>query len=198
MKHEDLRVCFIGDSYVNGTSDPECLGWVGRVSVAARQKSYNLTSYNLGVRRETSTDIAKRWRQEVQPRFPSSCTPFVVFSFGVNDTTLEEGQPRVPESQSVGQTREILHLAKQIYTVTMIGPPPNADAEQNLRTRRLSHLFAKVAETERVPFLSVFDQLAEDTVWMSEVRTGDGAHPGAAGYARLASLVEAWPNWWFY
>jgi len=54
-----------------------------------------------------------------------------------------------------------------------------------------------VAENEGVPFLDVFDQLAEDAVWMSEVTGGDGAHPSAAGYARLAALVDAWPAWWF-
>ncbi len=198
MKDRDLRVCFVGDSYTNGTSDPTCLGWAGRLAVAARQKGYNLTYYNLGVRRETSVDIVKRWRQEVQPRFPSNCTPFVVFSFGVNDTTLEEEQTRVPEAQSVANARTLLHTAKQCYSVLMIGPPPNADAEQNIRTRRLSHLFAKIAQNEDAPFLSVFDQLATDEVWMSEVRAGDGAHPGTAGYARLAALVAAWPNWWFH
>ena len=198
MKDQDLRICFVGDSYINGTSDPEYLGWTGRVSVAARRKGYNLTCYNLGVRRETSSDIAKRWQQEVRTRLPSSCMPFVVFSFGVNDTTIEEGQTRVPEMQSVVNAREMLRAAKQRYSTIMIGPPPNADAEQNLRTQRLSSLLAEVAESEGVPFLSVFDQLATDGVWMNEVTTGDGAHPSAAGYAKLAALVEAWPGWWFH
>ena len=197
LKDKDLRICFIGDSYVNGTSDPECLGWAGRVAVAARRKGYSLTYYNLGVRRETSADIAKRWQREVQARFSSSCTPFVVFALGANDTTLEDGQLRVAEARSVETVREMLRTAKQYYAVVMIGPPPSADAEQNLRTRHLSFLFAEVAKSEEVPFLSVFDQLAADTIWMSEVHTGDGAHPDAAGYARLAALVESWPDWWF-
>lgn len=198
MKHEDSRICFVGDSYINGTNDPEYLGWVGRVAVAGRRKGYNLTSYNLGVRRETSTDIAKRWRQEVQPRLPNSCQPFVVFSFGTNDTTLENGHLRVNESQSIENARGMLRAAKQISSVVMIGPPPTADGAQNLRTHRLSHLFAEVAATEAVPFLSVFTQLMDDTIWMGEVRAGDGAHPSAAGYAQLAALVEAWPSWWFH
>lgn len=198
MKDQDLRICFVGDSYTNGTSDPDYLGWTGRVSITARRKGYNLTSYNLGVRRETSTDIAKRWQQEVQLRLPSSCKPFVVFSFGINDTTLENGHPRVAESQSVENARGMLRTAKRLSSVAMIGPPPTADVEQNLRTRRLSSLFAQVAASEGIPFLSVFDQLATDGVWMSEVTAGDGAHPSAAGYAKLAALVEVWPGWWFH
>lgn len=198
MKDKDLRICFIGDSYVNGTGDPEYLGWAGRVTVAAQRNGYNLTYYNLGVRRETSADIAKRWWQEARARFPSSCAPFVVFALGANDTTLEDGQLRVAEARGVENVREMLRAAKQCYSVAMIGPPPNADAEQNLRTKRLSSLFAEVAKSEAVPFLSVFEQLVADAVWMGEVRGGDGAHPGAAGYAKLAALVEAWPEWWFH
>jgi lysophospholipase L1-like esterase len=197
MENDDLRICFVGDSYVNGTGDPEYLGWTGRLAVAAQRNGYNLTYYNLGIRRETSTDIAKRWQQEVHVRFPSFCKPFVVFSFGVNDTTLEEGQCRVSERQSVENAREMLRVAKTAYSVAMVGPPPNADVEQNRRTQQLSQLFATVAKNEDVPFLSVFDELAADEVWMREVAAGDGAHPGAGGYARLAALVETWPRWWF-
>lgn len=197
MTNEDLRICFVGDSYVNGTGDPEYLGWTGRLVLAAHRKGYNLTYYNLGVRRETSSDIAKRWQQEVNVRFPSVCKPFVVFSFGVNDTTLENGQPRVPEMQSVENVRIMLRAARSHYSLALVGPPPNVDAEQNVRTRRLSQLLAKVASSENVAFLSVFDDLVADEVWVREVAAGDGAHPGAAGYARLAALVEAWPGWWF-
>lgn len=197
MNNDDLRICFVGDSYVNGTCDPQYLGWTGRLAVAARRKGYNLTYYNLGVRRETSADIAKRWRQEVQARLPGTCTPFVVFALGANDTTFEHGQPRVAEATSVENVRTMLQTAKQHYAVVMIGPPPMADAEQNGRTRRLSSLFAEVAKSEEVPFLPVFDALVADDDWMREVTNGDGAHPGAAGYTRVAALVDAWPEWWF-
>lgn len=197
MTNDDPRVCFIGDSYVNGTGDPECLGWAGRVTASARRKGYNLTHYNLGVRRETSSDISGRWQQEVRVRFPSGCAPFAVFSFGANDTTIEGGYTRVPETQSVENARAMLRAAKQRYSTVMVGPPPMADAEQNHRTRQLSRLLGVVAEGEGIPFLSVFEQLAADDVWMEEVTNGDGAHPGAAGYAKMAALVEAWPRWWF-
>jgi hypothetical protein len=28
---KEIRICFIGESFVNGTGDPEFLGWTGRV-----------------------------------------------------------------------------------------------------------------------------------------------------------------------
>jgi lysophospholipase L1-like esterase len=30
-----------------------------------------------------------------------------------------------------------------------------------------------------------------------EIAEGDGAHPGADGYARIAAAVEASRQWWF-
>ena len=197
MANDDLRICFVGDSYVNGTGDPEYLGWTGRLAIAARRKGYHLTYYNLGVRRETSIDIARRWQQEVEVRLPSTCTPFVVFALGVNDTTVENGQRRVAEAQSVDNLHAILCEAKARYAVALIGPPPLADTAQNRRTQELSARFARIAQDEQVPFLSVFEVLASDADWMREVASGDGAHPGAIGYARLAALVDAWPEWWF-
>jgi lysophospholipase L1-like esterase len=197
MKNEDLRICFIGDSFVNGTNDPECLGWTGRVAASTRRKGYNLTSYNLGIRREASNDIAQRWLHEARLRLPDGCKPFVVFSFGVNDTTLEGGKVRIAEAQSVENTHQILSTAKQLYSVLLIGPPPIADTNQNVRISRLSDLLSAVAADERVPYLPIFKPLRQDAVWMTEVSADDGAHPRAEGYTRLAALVEAWSQWWF-
>ena len=50
------------------------------------------------------------------------------------------------------------------------------------------------AELE-VPFLAVFPALVAATTWMREVAAGDGSHPGEAGYAALARLVDSWPSW---
>lgn len=66
----DVRICFVGDSFVNGTGDPDYLGWTGRICVRTRQEGHDITYYNLGVRRETSIDIAARWQEEVSRRLP--------------------------------------------------------------------------------------------------------------------------------
>ena len=198
MQFDDVRLCFVGDSFVHGTNDPDCLGWTGRVSILARGRGHILTCYNLGVRRDTSTAIAARWESETQRRLPDSCTPYIVFSYGVNDTTIEGGMRAVTEELTVDNTRQILRTAKQRgYRVALIGPPPIADTQQNLRTRQLSVALARTAESEGVPFLSVFDELIADPVWMADVAAGDGAHPGALGYAKVAALVDGWEGWWF-
>lgn len=197
MSQADHRICFVGDSFVQGTLDPLCLGWAGRVAVYARFAGVDLTYYNLGIRRDTSRDIAARWQQECAARLSVACQPYVVFSFGVNDTTLDQGTPRVPEAESLAHFRDILTRASARYRTVVVGPPPVADASHNARTRHLSERFAEVAGILGIPYLAVFDTLQTDAAWTAEIAANDGSHPGARGYTRLAELVLAWPQWWF-
>lgn len=193
---KDIRICFIGDSFVHGVGDPEQRGWVGQLD-SIRQSKEDITLYNLGIRRNTSADIKQRWQTEVQQRFPEQTDNRLVFSFGVNDTVLEDGQFRLDENTSIDIAREILKKASASYKTLMIGPPPIDDSAQNQRIHSLDMAFHHVCVEIDVPYLSIFEDLADDSIWMSEVAKCDGAHPQAAGYSQLASLVENWHAWWF-
>lgn len=196
---KSLRICFVGDSYVNGTGDPACLGWVGRICAAAQQQGHDITCYNLGIRRDTSADIARRWRNEVLPRLPREYEGRLVFSFGVNDTTLEDGSTRIAFGASVENARSILNQARQLFPTLLVGPPPVASEAQNTRIAQLSGALALVCAEFTIPYLDVVSPLQQSKTWMSEVAAHDGAHPRSAGYALLASLVQGWPAWeaWF-
>lgn len=194
-----MRICFVGDSFVNGTGDPDCLGWAGRLCAIACRAGHDVTYYNLGVRRETSADIRSRWQQEVTCRLPSEYDGRIVFSFGVNDTTVEAGQVRVAEPDSIKNARQILAEASRSHLVLMVGPPPIADVEQNFRSARLSHQFLALCQSLNVPYLEVMPALQASDLWMREVAENDGAHPRAAGYTLLAELIAQWEAWqsWF-
>jgi acyl-CoA thioesterase I len=64
----DRRLLFFGDSLIAGVGDPTGRGWVGRVVAASFENGLPLTGYNLGVRRETSEQVAGRWHDEALPR----------------------------------------------------------------------------------------------------------------------------------
>lgn len=193
----DHRICFVGDSLVQGTGDPDGLGWAGRVTVKARQVGWNVTNYNLGIRGDTSRDILVRWAQECARRFPPDTHHYIVFSFGVNDTMMEEGTRRITLNESRENLQKIFEPQRAQFSRVMIGPPPVSDPEHNRRIQELSQHFGELAHEHDVPFLSVFESLLQDAIWMKEVNEDDGAHPGARGYVRLAELVLEWPSWWF-
>jgi lysophospholipase L1-like esterase len=199
---QELRICFVGDSFVNGTGDPECLGWTGRVCADANKKGFDITYYNLGIRRNTSTDIANRWLQEVSLRLPKEYDGRVVFSFGLNDTSVENGKTRVELAKSVENVYAILSKAQQLYPVLMIGPAPFAEQEDHQRRQKTSNLsqkFALVCKELNVPYLDVFPILESSKIWIDEAKSHDGAHPRAGGYAKFAEIVKNWQAWrnWF-
>ncbi len=123
----------------------------------------------------------------------------LVFSFGVNDTTQQGATTRVSVAESCENARAIMAEARASHPVLMVGPPPVADTEQNLRIANLSQALARICDELLVPYLEICAALQDCEVWMAEVAANDGSHPGAAGYAELARLVRAWPAWqaWF-
>lgn len=197
MHSADIRLCFIGDSFVAGVGDDDARGWVGRVVRDARGLGVDLTAYNLGVRRETTVEVATRLRLEAPPRLKDGDVAGVVISTGVNDTTMDDDGVRAATGQSLTALRSSLdYCASRGWPVLVVGPPPIDDEPQNRRTRQLSAAMEAVCVESGHRFVSVFDVLAEDSVWRSAVAAGDGAHPDAAGYDRLAALI--WPpflNW---
>jgi acyl-CoA thioesterase-1 len=194
----DLRVCFVGDSFVAGVGDPEHLGWPGRLCAASEHAGLPLTRYVLGVRRQTTVEVADRWPEECRVRLAGG--PWesrVVLSTGVNDTTEEDGAPRSTPEQSVAALgRMLTGAARARWPVLVVGPPAVADDAQNQRIADLDARFARTCDERGVPYVSVTADLAADPIWRAEVAASDGAHPGAAGYAVLAGLVRpSWERW---
>lgn len=149
-----------------------------------------MTVYNLGVRGETSTDVAARWRAEAVPRIPSGGDARMVLSFGVNDTTMQAGALRTPADASRRALIAILEGARAMGLATyVVGPAPVDDAEQNRRLQDLTDAFAEACRERDTPFVHVLMPLLESATWMSEMAAGDGAHPGAAGYDAIARLL---------
>lgn len=193
----DLRICFVGDSFTAGAGDETALGWVGRVTAAAWQRGVALTAYNLGIRRDTSADIRRRAEAEVLARLlRAGDAAAVVFCFGANDATHEDGMPRVPPEVTAANARALLGWATERWPVLLLGVPPLAhDAAHDARAAALEPRLAAVAAELGVPFLPLHAPLSAAPAWLAGTARGDGVHPDAAGYAAMAALVEHWPPW---
>jgi lysophospholipase L1-like esterase len=210
----ELRICFIGDSLTHGTRDDTTLGWPGRLCTKALSRGHDVTLYNLGIRRDTSADIATRWQAEVNARLPATAPGALVFSFGVNDMACDEQTLfRVPPAESHKLAREIISAASARWPVLWLSPAPIGrkhnvacalwsleEDYQDKRAAQLTQDYAHIARDLNVPFLDIFTPLARSRMWRwALARGGDGTHPSARGYAMIARLVERWPAWqaWF-
>lgn len=196
----DRRVLFFGDSFVTGVGDPAGAGWVGRLVAAGHEAALPITAYNLGVRRETSVQVAARWRAEAAPRVVPDADCRLVLCLGANDTSEddESGDLRVPPDRSEATLGAILDEATALaLPVFVVGPPPLGTEAQQARVEELSVRLEAVCAHRTVPFVDVARALREDGTWLAEAQAGDGWHPGPGGYAALAELVLAggWLDW---
>ncbi len=187
-----MRILAFGDSYVAGVGDPAHQGWLGR-ALAGRPE---VTLYNLGVRRDTSADIARRWLAEAQPRLTDLEPCGLVFSFGCNDANAAEGESaRLPPAESLKNAHFLLSEGAQRAPVLMVGPPPAWEPGLAARVEGLNEAFKALCARLKVPYIDVLRPLAVSGTWLAEAQAGDGAHPGAAGYQQMAELVAAHPAW---
>ena len=190
-----MRICFIGDSFVSGAYDEECLGWVGRISAAARRRKHDVSPYNLGVRGETSIQIARRWRAEAEARQSAQQEGRLVFEFGVNDARDVNGKRQLEAVQSLAAARDILAAAVKWKPTLMIGPPPGGDQARNLRVKALSDEIADLCMLLGVPYFDSYTPLTASATFIPSTKAVDGTHPNAAGYAEWARVIDQWSQW---
>lgn len=192
MPH-DVRIAFFGDSFTAGQGDETTLGWVGCVVARARQAGWDVTGYNLGIRRETTLDIQRRLRAEATPRLQRGDAHGVVVSAGINDTTLESGRRRVGIEDSLDGLGQLVDDTDAAHwPLLLIGPALIGDIEQNGRIRALSEAMADTCRRRGVPYLDLAAALRDDARWPSVVASIDGTHPPAAGYQLLSERI--WPT----
>jgi acyl-CoA thioesterase I len=143
----DRRLLVFGDSYVAGVGDPEGRGWVGRVAAALHADGAGVTAYPLGVRGDTTADVALRWRAETAARTRDPGLDVrVVFATGANDSVTRDGAPRVDPARSAALLGELLDGARGLgLPALVVGPAPVGDPEADARVLALDARFAAVA-----------------------------------------------------
>lgn len=190
----DVGLVFIGDSFVAGYGDPKGLGWVSRVVGRTAHPDIDVTSYNLGIRGQSSADVLARWRAESAPRWHGRRERRLVIGVGHADVTA-----------GLTTARSRLNLANILDDATargiscfVVGPPPSLDAEMNEKLKIVVEAQSDVCSRRSVPFVDCFYPLVSHDQWLSELSAApDNVHPGQAGYGLLAWLVlhGGWERW---
>lgn len=209
----DLRICFVGDSYINGSGDEQCLGWIGRLCERSFSRRFRLTSYDLGVRGQTTGEIRDRWKGECLARFPDGADNRVVLQFGINDIADVAGSGRrVEEDVSVENAEAIVTDAAGMFPTLWVGLPPANVACSPMRpsagmeisftqeaASALNQRFMALAAERGVPYLDIHTSLLADRDYMESLTRGDQMHCDGSGYGIMADTVDAWDAWsaWF-
>ncbi|MCH8197793.1 MAG: GDSL family lipase [Proteobacteria bacterium] len=204
-----LRICFVGDAILRGVDDTVHLGWPERLCTGARKDGHRVTLCNLAVRRQTTAEIARRWRAECEARLAFDVPGALIFAFGANDMACDPGTLfRASPARSEITARKIIEEAAAWKPVLWIGPAPVAARitveaaahglgpdYHNKRLRMLAPAYGSIAEDLGVPFLDLYAALAADRRWARSLEAGDGVYPDGDGYGLIAEIIGQWPAW---
>ena len=205
------QVCFVGDGALAGIGVEDGLGWPGRLARRLRRQGRAPSVYNLGVRYDTTAEIALRWERECAARLTDQGG--VVFAFGLNDMATHDGDSiRVPLMDSLANAEAIVGRAAARWPVLWVGPPPVLPSNHlrhavrprgfvysHSRLAGLNDAYQSLAAGLDVPYLDLAGALGDGPGWREALERGDGVHPDGHGYELLAAHVAAWDAWrdWF-
>lgn len=174
------RAHFFGDSFTAGQGDPEGLGWVGRLAT----KCAGIECVNHGVPGAPSRLIADQWlATELDPERAE----LAIFMLGTNDAVLH-----VEHNDSLTAVADAIERAnEEDVPAFWVGPPPIGDMPaEDAALRELSYSIGGLVRSNGQQFVPTFDALGPGSRWNAEALANDGSHPGAGGYAELATLLE--------
>lgn len=195
MARRDLRICFLGDSFVNGAGDQHYLGWVGGLARRTLAAGVPLTSYNLGIRGETTMQLLARATKEVALRFGGDFDRGIVISTGTNDTNIVDGKPRVEPAESIANMTRLVSAMKELGRVLVVGPPAVPDEAHNARNVSLDRAFEVLCADAAVPFISLQAFTSADSYWLPQAAQDDGYHPRREAYDGVAGFIAEHARW---
>lgn len=185
---------FFGDSLTLGVNDNRMPGgWVSRLALLGQEKGlYRFppaTFYNLGARRQSTADLARRWRQEVDCRQMPGMIPHLLFCTGVVDMAAPGGGQPLALDNSLLCLRDILAEAAPLAPTLIVSPPPVADPAVRRRIAELGAAQAAICAELGLPFADIHAALAASRGYMDDL--SDGLHPGPEGCTIMAELLLA-------
>lgn len=192
----ELNFCVLGDGFASGVGDPSMQGWSNRLMMATVKELGMVRFYNLGVEGETSPMVAARVN-ELVPRFPKGQDNRLILAFGLHDTELADGKPRVANQESLEALKQLILKTRPHFKMIMIGIPPVYEPQQNNRIKRLNGLYRELCQKARVPYIDIFSSLAEDVQYKRELAKGDKVFPADIGYQKVFELIWNDRAWWF-
>jgi acyl-CoA thioesterase-1 len=202
------RILVFGDSMVYGSWDDKG-GWVQKLKNNLdhrfmKDNNLKFFVYNLGVQRDTSSDLLKRLDPEIKSRFIEDHKIILIFSIGTNDAKFAKNKNTLNISPDNFRKNLGLILKKALnYSskIIFVGTPPVIESQttpQRLdpngywfdkNVELYDNMTKDLCKKNKIPFVDVRSafQKRENL----EKLFYDGLHPNSKGHELIFKLVLA-------
>lgn len=203
-----LKVVALGDSLIYGFGDPVGGGWIERLRrnwMGAGSSGHAL--YNLGIRGDGVSQVAKRLESEFRHRgeLRNRLPDLMILSVGVNDSARLgrlDGRNFTEFDRFQNEMEILLERASQLCPVLFIGMVPVDEAkmpfmdclyynhQDQFRYKEATRL---ACQARGIPYLDLFSQwLDRGLDWCNSQLSEDGLHPNVSGYETMFAQVTGW------
>lgn len=190
-----MNICIFGDSITWGAKLPFRIGWANLLRNHLEKVSDEFFSvYDLGIDKNTSTDLLQRFVNEAEARKPE----VIIFAIGTNDSSFikTKDQPITELNTFKNNLKALTDLAKKhTHRIIFVGltkgddritnPLPQSTTGKSYDKANItlySQAIKEVCTNEDLTFIDL-QAILTDTDF------ADGLHPNAAGHEKIFQAV---------
>ncbi len=193
-----MKIVIFGDSIVWGAGLPFRTAWANllRNFLEKRNKKYSpVELYDLGIDRDTTEELLKRFDIEIEARHPN----VIIFAVGINDSAYRRNKnnPLVTVKKFESNLLKLINKAKKLTDkIILIGISKGNDKttipllrsttgkcydKENVRI--YNEIIKKVCKKENTSFINISGSLSDKDFY-------DGLHPNSAGHKKIFEIVK--------
>lgn len=186
MKNKDVVYMIFGDSIAYGLYDKEYSGWVNRIRISLENNLNNNFIFNLGIPGQNSSDILKKFEEELQNRYNNEDIFNLIFSFGIKDALiLNENEEHINVFEK--NVLEIIQKSKKytenIYFIGLIETDKQIRKEYKIENIiRIDECLERICKENNVKYIKIRNFIEKEDL-------SDGLHPNTIGHKKISEII---------
>ena len=203
-----MVILIFGASITWGAWDKEQGGWANRLKLYFDRQTIDsnfankVYVYPLGVSGDTSEDLLKRFKGEIEDRIEEDQDTLIIFSVGLNDSqvNLAPNQNRVSNENYEKNIKQLTDIASKFTKkILIVGLTPVNESKvnptpwipnwgyTNEQIEKYNKILANICKINSLGFIDILAVFSKQS---GKLLSSDGLHPNSEGHNLIFNLLK--------